>query len=649
MRLKTRLVLATSVFALLLTATLGAVFFAELLHGRIAQVDASNDVLAHELLLNVRAALQIGASRQQTMADEAGFEQFVAQTLQDDEALRQTMNAIVSYSPTVQDVSVSGANGRVLVATDPALLAVRPPSRRNFSTLADGSLWQQWTIVFGRPQVLDVSLPLQRNGRPFLFAHIAVRSTLLRAALLPWLRDAGAVLVVALLCSLGVAVLLSSLALRPLERISRQLEALSRWNVEAQELLPVADLPAALTPRRLHRVLPAGAATGSPDAEARVSSTIAEIDRRMRVSEQRATSLSQMLRTLKDGMLLLEADGTIAMQSDSVRHFLSEPVVAGTPVFALFAGTTAEAALREAFRDRRSVRALAVALSDDRDVEVSLDFAVKSESAGASSGAMLTLHDAAARAEIEREIEVSRRMASIGKLTAGVGHEVKNPIHAMVLHLELLRSKLGADDGNGASRHVDVLAAEMARLDRVVQVLADFSRPMEPVLREHPLRDVVDSVVRLVSVDAGLRGITIDVQDTSRGALAMVDREMLHQALLNIVLNALDAMSGTGRLTLHLTRDRSMASISVRDTGTGIAPDVLGRIFHLYFTTKKGGSGIGLAMTWRMVQMMGGTIDVQSVDDAAAPDRGTLMTVRLPVTGRSSIPRLSEPALLVSP
>ncbi len=637
MQLKTRLVLATSVFTVLLTAALGFVFFSEVLRGRITQVDASNDVLAHELLLSMRSSLQNGATRQLALPDEAGFEFFVAETLQRDQALLQTMNAIVSYSPTVQDVTITAANGRVLVSTDPALLDQRPPQRRSFAGVAHGGIRQQWMAVFGRPQVLDVALPLQRNGGPFLFAHIGVRSTLLQAALLPWLRDASVVLTVGLLCALLASVLLSSLALRPLERISRQLELLSqRAPTTGHQDTPLAGAAAAgFASRSMDTATPV-----RDDPEARVSSRIAEIDRRMRMSEQQATNLSQMLRTLKDGTLLLEADGTIAMQSDSIRLFLSSPVVAGTSVFALFAGTSAETLLREAFRDRHPLQGIAVPLNDERDVELSLDFA---ESAGSARGAMLTLHDAATRAEIERELDVSRRMASIGKLTAGVGHEVKNPIHAMVLHLELLRSKLTAEDNSGAGRHVEVLATEMARLDRVVQALADFSRPMEPDLRELPLRQVVDSVIQLVSVDATERGITVFVQDASRGATAMVDREMLHQSLLNMMLNALDAMDGGGRLTVSLARERGTVSVAVQDTGSGIAPEVLERIFHLYFTTKTGGSGIGLAMTWRMVQMMGGTISVQSVTDASAPTRGTLMTVRFPLAGRLALPMASTP------
>ena len=359
----------------------------------MAQAQAANDVLAHELLVCMRAALLNPAAPPAPVGGERGLEQFVTNTLQHDAALRQTMDAIVSYSLTVQDVSVSGANGLVLVSTDPALLGKRTARRLNFNALADGNLRQQWAIVFGKPEVLDVVLPLERNGGPFLYAHIGVRSSLLRAAFLPWLREATLVIALALLCSLVAAVLLSSLALRPIERISRQLEALRGRD---------ADVPEA---------------TETIDAETRVSSTIAEIDRRIQVSEQQATNLSHMLHTLKDGMLLVETDGTISMMSDAVRHFLPVMIPVGTSVFRLFPPELGvETMLREALQERRSLRGVVVQVMPERDVELSLDFA--NTRGGA---AMLTLHDAAAREQIEREVEVSRRMASIGRLTAGVG------------------------------------------------------------------------------------------------------------------------------------------------------------------------------------------------------------------------------------
>ena len=103
----------------------------------------------------------------------------------------------------------------------------------------------------------------------------------------------------------------------------------------------------------------------------------------------------------------------------------------------------------------------------------------------------MTLHDLESAEEIESELELSRRMAAIGRLTSGVGHEVKNPINAIVVHLELLKSKLGADRTGPRRRHLEVIDAEIRRLDRVVQTLVDFSRPVELQLREQDLRLVI--------------------------------------------------------------------------------------------------------------------------------------------------------------
>jgi signal transduction histidine kinase len=111
-----------------------------------------------------------------------------------------------------------------------------------------------------------------------------------------------------------------------------------------------------------------------------------------------------------------------------------------------------------------------------------------------------------------------------------------------------------------------------------------------------------------------------------------VDAELVRQALLNLMLNGMQAMAEGGRLTINLRREHQLAVVEVTDEGEGIAPDVLPRIFELYFTTKAKGSGIGLAMTYRILQMHGGALDVRSNANPLASDRGTTFTVRLPLT-----------------
>jgi signal transduction histidine kinase len=203
---------------------------------------------------------------------------------------------------------------------------------------------------------------------------------------------------------------------------------------------------------------------------------------------------------------------------------------------------------------------------------------------------------------------------------------VKNPINAMVLHLELLRGKIAANPEamDLAGRHVDVLAGEMQRLDRVVQTLADFTRPMELHLAEIDLADAATLVVELTEAEMAENGVRCECFTES--APVRADAELLRQGLLNLMLNGMQAMTSGGLLRVIVRREGESAVLSVADEGSGIAPELIPRIFELYFTTKPKGSGIGLAMTYRIVQMHGGSIEVQSEVGMA-----TVFTMRLPL------------------
>jgi signal transduction histidine kinase len=227
--------------------------------------------------------------------------------------------------------------------------------------------------------------------------------------------------------------------------------------------------------------------------------------------------------------------------------------------------------------------------------------------------------------DLENDLELSRRLAAIGRLTAGVGHEVKNPINAIVVHLELLRNKLG-DSDQRAMRHLEVIESEIQRLDRVVQTLVDFSRPVEVQLKEQDLRRVVSAVLMLASAELETRDVHVQSDLPDRPVLAKVDADLLKQALLNVVLNGAQAMAEGGTLEVRLAQDGRMASLSIHDQGGGIPPEIRDKIFDLYFTTKKDGSGIGLAMTYRIVELHNGSIEVQS--DAL---HGTTFILRFPL------------------
>ena len=143
-----------------------------------------------------------------------------------------------------------------------------------------------------------------------------------------------------------------------------------------------------------------------------------------------------------------------------------------------------------------------------RRIQASVDF-IYDDHTRMGLGALVTLHDLESVEQIESELELSRRMAAIGRLTAGVGHEVKNPINAIVVHLELLKNKLGGEQAP-ATRHLEVIDAEIHRLDRVVQTLVDFSRPVELQLQEQDLRTVIGDVLALADEELSTRNVKLE-------------------------------------------------------------------------------------------------------------------------------------------
>ena len=226
---------------------------------------------------------------------------------------------------------------------------------------------------------------------------------------------------------------------------------------------------------------------------------------------------------------------------------------------------------------------------------------------------------------IEDEIELSRRLAAIGRLTSGVAHEVKNPINAIVLHLENLRHKLPELQPD-VKRHIDVIGSEIHRLDRVVQILVDFTRPVELRLREIDLRKVLEDVVAVAQPEAETQGVRIERDFPALPIVVSIDVDLIKQAALNVMLNGIQAMPEGGRLKVSVARKNGFAVTEIQDQGSGIPDDVRDKIFNLYFTTKKAGSGIGLAMTYRVMQLHHGVVDFRSV-----PEQGTTFDLSLPL------------------
>ena len=424
-----------------------------------------------------------------------------------------------------------------------------------------------------------------------------------------------------------VAFLLGNIALRPMEQISRQLDYLTA----AGETAGDEDN------------------ANSQDMSARVSTKIERIGRRIRNVEEVFSALKgnldRILGNLQDGILLFTGDGRAVLVSEAARRFLSHERdgILGMHAGEIFDRTTVLGqALGEAYEAGVPLVQKEIRTETGRRIQATLDF-IHDDENRLGLGTLVTLHDVESAEEIESELELSRRMAAIGRLTAGVGHEVKNPINAIVVHMELLKSKLTGASAP-AVRHLEVIDAEIHRLDRVVQMLVDFSRPVELKLREQDLRSVIGDMLELAAVEFSTRKVTLVSRMPAIPLLVNIDADLLKQAVLNVIQNGAQAMPEGGQLEVVLEEERNSgwktAVLRIADQGPGIPDEIREKIFDLYFSTRKGGSGIGLAMTYRILRLHHGSVEVES-----KADRGAVFLLRIPLAaaewGRRNLPPAS--------
>jgi len=233
-------------------------------------------------------------------------------------------------------------------------------------------------------------------------------------------------------------------------------------------------------------------------------------------------------------------------------------------------------------------------------------------------------------ARAEEALRRRDRLAAMGELASTVAHEVRNPLNAVGMTAQRLKREfLGAAPADAGDRAeleelLSVMTSETQRIDRIVQQFLEYARPPRLAPEAVDLAALVRDAGERARSLAGARGVAVEVEATETGT-TLVDPAQLRQALDNLVRNAVEATPEGGRVSLAARRESGGYAIEVRDTGRGIEPDHVPRIFDLYFTTKAEGTGVGLAVTQQIVAAHGGTIEVDS-----RPGAGTTMTVRLP-------------------
>jgi PAS domain S-box-containing protein len=625
LRLKTKITLFIALLVLGVVGISSWLYLARLTRQVVEQAEERAGLVTKQVLYQAQNALRDAAKTGLAPASHSpeDLREYIRTALESSAALMSVIESEMAYSSLVYEVTIVDNDSVALISSDVSLPQRRALERPPFSRFVEASFVEQLRVIYGPPQAYEVTYPFQigigGQQMPFGEIRVAMQTGLMANAVTSGLRSAGLLALALVLSSVFLATLGSNFLLAPLGRISAQLDRISRGESDVQPL-------------------------ESSDEFGQVSSKISQIGQRLRgVQEIFGTlreNLDQILAGLEDGLILFTHDGRAGMVSPAVEKFLGVPAteLLGRRVAEIF---PPDHSLREGLRlhgdelEASSAEIILPGAGGAAPRRIGLSVQVITE-AGSGVGALVTLRDLESLERINRQLEVSERLAAMGRVTAGVAHEVKNPLNSMRLWVENLRENLSSDEAL-PRQAVAVLDSEINRLDSVVKRFLDFMRAPELRLEETDLAHLVKEVAAIARPQMDRAGVQPSIRCEPVPPIH-VDQALLKQALLNLVYNSIEAMPGGGRLTLALERRGDAVEISVGDTGVGIKPEHRSRIFQLFFTTRPGGSGIGLASAYKTVHFHGGSIDFES-----EAGRGTTFHIELPLT-RHSEGELSQPS-----
>lgn len=624
--LKTKFTLATSLLVLLVVTVVSTLYLARLSRQTLRQANDTAGFVASQILDACGNALKEAAEQGEAPAsfEPADLREYVRKVFDNSSTLNSLIESDIGISPTIYDITISDENGTVLVSSDASLrdqkLAQRPP----ISSLSRGSFFQQLRELWGPAQTYEYSLRFQLQGQTFGDIRVGLSSALIRGQIMPGLESAGYWALGSVLISTLLAFIVSSIALAPVARISAQLDRISAGQFEPEPVVREGDELGAVSTKIV--------GLGKQLRDVReVFSTLRE-------------NLDQVMSGLEYGLVLFNAQGRAVLISPSVEKFLGAR-----------ASDLQGRRVAEIFPARHPLRSVLKIEGDQIEPtegkEVTLDGSGGPQRIGVSvqavrehgtrMGTLVTLRDVGSIARIGSQLQLSERMAVLGRQTAGVAHEVKNPLNSMRLWLEVLKANMPVDPE--PQQAVKMLDSEIDRLDRAVKTFLSFTRPVELKLEETDLKGLLEEVLDAARPTVTKAGLALRADLPSGMPPVLADRQLIHQAALNLVLNACDFTDPGGSISVSLKRAGEFAVIAVQDTGKGIPAEDQKKIFQLFFTTRPGGTGLGLANTFRFVQLHNGRIEFESEPGKGATFRIELPLARLAETATPKVRELRMP------
>lgn len=542
--------------------------------------------------------------------------------LREDLQIPQLLQKALSNSHLVVDILITGADGRVITASNPAHAGGAAPKVPDYTEWQRRPLLERVWEVFTKNQEYAILMGLgaPEENQAIFTIRVLISAPLIAAAIMPEVKDVAYISLAAIAVSLLYAYIFSNLMLRPLVRVGETIDRIAAGELSADPL----------------RVQP------ESQEFADLQSKLGVLGRQVRGARQDADQLrgkiDQLLQRMEEVILLFDDSERLVMAGRPAERIFGRPRVQliGAHIKDLFPDfTPIGSSIAAAAQFKKPLTDVLVRHrlmnGDEQNFLLSVDWN--------ADQLLVTLRDAESRKALASHLDLSARLASISRLTGGVAHEIKNPLNAIAINLEVLRARLDAADFETKS-DVEVIAKEIARLDRVVKTFLNFTRPVDVKLTLLDLGEILREIGQLVEVQAKRTEVHVNVMVPDRPIHGWADPDLLKQALLNIVVNGIESMPDGGPLFLRLVAEGGDASLEVEDRGGGVPEDAHEKVFQLYFTTKENGSGIGLAVAYQAVQLMGGMLAMRSQPGAGTLFRIVLpaVEVELPPVGERSVP-----------
>jgi signal transduction histidine kinase len=528
-----------------------------------------------------------------------------------DAELRTLLDASVGYDPALLYALIADENGVAIVHTDRRQEGQRIPPQPRFR---DASPARSGPTLAPEPQIYEVALPFDVAGKPFATIRLGIAVPLIRSQLNDVFWQALTLGAVALAGALLVALTLSTVTLQPIRKLAEDMERLRRGEFDV------------------------GSSAGPKDEFGKLAYQLQLLGKQIQSDRTRLLTERTQIQTavdhLEDGIMFFGADGRILFTNRAGEAALGQPVqdVAGVSLDDLLgADHPLRPMLHRALEEGAATRNVTVEVrSETGAVELLASVFPIAEEGAACEGAIIVTRDlksvSVSARTFQSLIQYSAQLAALGQLTSEVTHDIKNPLHAMIVHIAFLKERL-PNRPPDIARSLDIIEAEIKRADQVLNRFLEVVRPSELPLRPISLNVLLREIASLLQTEWQPKGIAFAV--TLDEALPQVpgDEELLRRAFMNLIVNACQAMPEGGLVTITSATDEGgVIKATVTDTGAGIPPENLERIFKMYYTTKTDGTGIGLPLVRRVVELHRGSVEFLST-----VGRGTTVVVRLPL------------------